>query len=515
MKLCTCVMTWMQLVQVVVLALGPGVFAAILFGTVHSISTHFSDPGPSGQQNQHAPFVAGGTGQQLADDGWAVVVHRFGQPQAQLATAATIFYLTAYLVFLRVHRCSATTAFCTWAWAMVTVLNLITISLLVWALILTHDVFRDEFDDFQTEIRGVQLPPARTPAHGPLPATAAVTCPSACGVCPPPGVNSGACCHGNVTCETSSNWSPEQCTPSFGTWCTPQSTAHNATAPAAVPDSARCAFSQAEAAASCGFRCTEDGDCDRVAGERCWHQVGVPEGCAVRFLGTFLMATYVLVVPFSFALIDAPVNGSLRVVELMLKSCIPYVLFMPTFVGYFLAYSLNRLADVSWGNRGSNESPPKGAISMKRWANCIAMTLPVLNVAVATAMSAMRLYRPQFVQTVFLVIMGIAGHTYAIAFVATAVALLKKALACVCCKKNEVHFVVVEGQALVGQLDHTGERKVIGQLDQDGMFVRPQQMSWVQSMSSTARSTWSSLSGGSDAAADVQTQYGLVDDFRL
>ena len=37
--------------------------------------------------------------------------------------------------------------------------------------------------------------------------------------CPPSGFN-GACCHGNVTCETQ-NWSKKTCTPAFGTWCTP------------------------------------------------------------------------------------------------------------------------------------------------------------------------------------------------------------------------------------------------------------------------------------------------------
>lgn len=44
-----------------------------------------------------------------------------------------------------------------------------------------------------------------------------VACPAACGMCPPVGF-SGACCHGNKTCETQ-NWTPETCTPAFGTWC--------------------------------------------------------------------------------------------------------------------------------------------------------------------------------------------------------------------------------------------------------------------------------------------------------
>jgi hypothetical protein len=48
-------------------------------------------------------------------------------------------------------------------------------------------------------------------------ATTAASCPAACGVCPPPGFT-GACCHGNTTCETT-NWKKSTCTPAFGTWC--------------------------------------------------------------------------------------------------------------------------------------------------------------------------------------------------------------------------------------------------------------------------------------------------------
>ena len=50
----------------------------------------------------------------------------------------------------------------------------------------------------------------------PAPASAAAPkCP--CANCPPKGA-SGACCHGNLTCETT-NWTPETCTPAYGTWC--------------------------------------------------------------------------------------------------------------------------------------------------------------------------------------------------------------------------------------------------------------------------------------------------------
>ena len=38
---------------------------------------------------------------------------------------------------------------------------------------------------------------------------------------------------------------------------------------------------------------------------------------------------------------------------LLLKSCIPYWLFLPTLVGSFTTYSIARVADTSWGNRVS------------------------------------------------------------------------------------------------------------------------------------------------------------------
>jgi hypothetical protein len=38
---------------------------------------------------------------------------------------------------------------------------------------------------------------------------------------------------------------------------------------------------------------------------------------------------------------------------LLVKSCIPYWLFLPTLVGSFTLYSMARLSDTSWGNRVS------------------------------------------------------------------------------------------------------------------------------------------------------------------
>jgi hypothetical protein len=179
-KLCTTVMIWMQLLQAFVLALGPGIFASILFGVTNSIATHYIDPG------QHNV-------QLLAKDenSWEIIGRSFRQPQIQLAMSATAVYLTSYLVFLRVHRCSARTPFCQWAWVMVTLLNLLIISLLVWALALTHHTFGDEFDNFMGEVHREFHPGSVTAAP--------VACPAACGSCPLRGT-SWACCSGNTTC---------------------------------------------------------------------------------------------------------------------------------------------------------------------------------------------------------------------------------------------------------------------------------------------------------------------------
>ncbi len=38
---------------------------------------------------------------------------------------------------------------------------------------------------------------------------------------------------------------------------------------------------------------------------------------------------------------------------LLIKSSIPYWLFLPTLVGSFTLYSMARLSDISWGNRVS------------------------------------------------------------------------------------------------------------------------------------------------------------------
>lgn len=189
-----------------------------------------------------------------------------------------------------------------------------------------------------------------------------------------------------------------------------------------------------DADATCGFSCTLDSDCDRDFGEMCWGNVKMPQGCTARFMGTFLMIAYVLV-PVFFALLDAPVTGELRSVALMLKSGPAYILFMPTFVAFFSAYSLNRLADVSWGNRPGGEAS-LAETEMKKWAKCIACIVPLLNLAFAMAMCGLRLVRPDLVQVVAWWVMGVAGYTFGIALLASTSKLCAKLISCFGCGGN-------------------------------------------------------------------------------
>lgn len=63
----------------------------------------------------------------------------------------------------------------------------------------------------------------------------------------------------------------------------------------------------------------------------------------IQWSTIFIMAS-----PFAMSLIAL----DLKSFVLLLKSCIPYWLFLPTMIGSFMMYSISRVFDVSWGNRG-------------------------------------------------------------------------------------------------------------------------------------------------------------------
>lgn len=155
-------------------------------------------------------------------------------------------------------------------------------------------------------------------------------------------------------------------------------------------------------------------------------------------------------------MLDSPITGDLRAVELMLSSGIPYILFMPTFVAFFSAYSLNRLGDLSWGNRPQGSQRKESQLtaeeerkkkaqerSMQRLASCIAFVTPFMNVSFTLIMCGLRLFRPGSVRIVAWWIMGVAGYTFVIALFASLSKLLAKLMATFgCCGGNEAEDMI-------------------------------------------------------------------------
>ena len=72
-------------------------------------------------------------------------------------------------------------------------------------------------------------------------------------------------------------------------------------------------------------------------------------------LESVLYDTYAVVGGFgllmTFPMLVALLSGSLEGVCLLMRGLPVFVLALPTFVGFFSAYNLARLADISWGNR--------------------------------------------------------------------------------------------------------------------------------------------------------------------
>jgi len=122
-------------------------------------------------------------------------------------------------------------------------------------------------------------------------------------------------------------------------------------------------------------------------------------------------------VPLLFAVIDIPVSGSLKSPLLMMRSAPCYILFMPTFVAFFSAYSTNRLADVSWGQRAVEDGVDPGQKRIEAQAACIALFVPLMNVGFALGMAYLHLVWPLIVSIVAGIVMAIAGYTFLISLV--------------------------------------------------------------------------------------------------
>merc|ERR1711907_243730 len=142
-KLLTSVMILMQLMQTFVLALGPGIFASILFGTTHFITIHFLNPDLEALQDHEVR---------------SAMTHT----HVQIPAAATTVYLLGYLVFLCAHRYRHNRDHDTqnkfkyrgWAWAMVTVLNLFIVALFVYSIVLSENALADMSHNAWDEVFG-------------------------------------------------------------------------------------------------------------------------------------------------------------------------------------------------------------------------------------------------------------------------------------------------------------------------------------------------------------------------
>ena len=90
---------------------------------------------------------------------------------------------------------------------------------------------------------------------------------------------------------------------------------------------------------------------------------------------------------------------------------------MPTFVSFFSAYSTNRLADVSWGQRAVEDGIDSGQHRIEATARKIGVGVIILNFSFACTMSTIRLLSPDSLIVVANVIMAAAGCTFVISFV--------------------------------------------------------------------------------------------------
>lgn len=85
-----------------------------------------------------------------------------------------------------------------------------------------------------------------------------------------------------------------------------------------------------------------------------------PEGVdriIIQWSTVFIMAA-----PFVMSLVALDLKSFL----LLLKSCVPYWLFLPTMIGSFMLYSVARVFDVSWGNRGGSAGANFKSVTQKQ-----------------------------------------------------------------------------------------------------------------------------------------------------
>jgi cellulose synthase/poly-beta-1,6-N-acetylglucosamine synthase-like glycosyltransferase len=180
----------------------------------------------------------------------------------------------------------------------------------------------------------------------------------------------------------------------------------------------RCGLSWQDADQTCGYSCKVDSDCDQVSGEQCFANLGPPHRCSTRVVG-FVLLVCQAAIPVAFAIIDMPFSGTNLKINrspiLMARSILWYVLFMPTFIGFFSAYSLNRLDDVSWGQRDTGDGPRSFGFRIRCQAILIRIVIPILNLTFAVAMCVLRVVAPKYVEYGAYGIMAVSGFAFVVA----------------------------------------------------------------------------------------------------
>ena len=171
-----------------------------------------------------------------------------------------------------------------------------------------------------------------------------------------------------------------------------------------------------EAANSCGMACWTDSDCNTGMDEVCLEDLPAPEGCLTSLAGLSILVGFSLI-PLVYAIIDIPASRSFKSPMLMIRSAPVFIFFMPTFVAFFSAYSTNRLADVSWGQRAVEDGLDAGQQRIEKQAKCIAIIVPLLNIGYAVTISYVHLIAPQDVTVVASIIMVVAGFTLSVSLI--------------------------------------------------------------------------------------------------
>jgi hypothetical protein len=138
---------------------------------------------------------------------------------------------------------------------------------------------------------------------------------------------------------------------------------------------------------------------------------------AMALLIFLVMNVYVLI-PLLFSFIDAPFSASLKSPLMLMRSALIYIIFMPTFVAWFAAYSTNRLSDVSWGQRAVENGITRGELKIVKNAVKVSGCVVIMNLGFAIYTAFLRTKTDTtLITNVSRFIMVIAGYQFGISFI--------------------------------------------------------------------------------------------------